>query len=315
MPLINCPECNKEVSTDRLKSYLPNPKQCYNCGFDLGRWVDMQIMHKREKDKEEAKKNAQKEAIKLSLEAKKEAKRKKEEEKKAADRRKRLIRNGDPEIDYSKFQKLIKKISKRKKINQVIFYVVIISGLALAFQIQWEYFGLVLPVLLVVFIIFPQSPKKKELETVFGSNICMKYSYSWHKLQNFYLDDLGYYSNFRNVEKTVLNSKDLEKELLNIVELQNKSCPTMLDESTLPLRLDYTEIDTNGFLHHVLTFVSLDSPAGDKTKFKKIQAATISEKYNLDHDFRFYKENGINLRYTYNDKHNKQIVSFVIPEK
>tara|TARA_B110000003_G_C16612432_1_gene519998 strand:- start:155 stop:1054 length:900 start_codon:yes stop_codon:yes gene_type:complete len=234
---------------------------------------------------------------------------------KDAEKRQRLIRNGDPEIDYSKFQKLIKKISKRKKINQVIFYVVIISGLALAFQIQWEYFGLVLPVLLVVFIIFPQSPKKKELETVFGSNICMKYSYSWHKLQNFYLDDLGYYSNFRNVEKTVLNSKDLEKELLNIVELQNKSCPTMLDESTLPLRLDYTEIDTNGFLHHVLTFVSLDSPAGDKTKFKKIQAATISEKYNLDHDFRFYKENGINLRYTYNDKHNKQIVSFVIPEK
>ena len=311
MPLINCPECNKEVSTDRLKSYLPNPKPCYNCGFDLGRWVDMQIMHKRVKEKEEAKKNAQKEAIKLSLEAKKEAKRKKEEEKKAADRRKRLIRNGDPEIDYSKFQKLINKISKRKKINQVILYVVIISGLVLAFQIQWEYFGLVLPVLLVVFMISPQSPKKKELETVFGSNICMKYSYSWQKLEDFYLDDLGYYSNFRNVEKTVLNSKDLETELLNIVELLNKSCPTMLDEST---RLDYTEIDTNGFLHYVYTM--LESLTNiDQTKFKKIQAATILEKYNLDHDFRFYKENGIKLRYTYNDKHNKQIVSFVIPEK
>ena len=202
-----------------------------------------------------------------------------------------MIRNGDPEIEYSKFQKLIKKISKRKKINQVIFYVVIISGLVLAFQIQWEYFGLVLPVLLVVFMIFPQSPKKKELETVFGSNICMKYSYSWQKLQDFYLDDLGYYSNFRNVEKTVLNSKDLETELLNIVELRNNSCPTMLDES---LRLDYTEIDTNGFLHYVYTF--LGSTGGDKTKFKKIQAATISEKYNLDHDFRFFKENGIKLR-------------------
>lgn len=311
MPLINCPECNKEVSTDRLKTYLPNPKPCINCGFDLGRWVDMQIWERNMEEEKEAKKNAQKEAIKLSLEAKKEAKRKKEEEKKAADRRKRLIRNGDPEIDYSKFQKLIKKISKRKKINQVIFYVVIISGLVLAFQIQWEYFGLVLPVLLVVFMIFPQSPKKKELETVFGSNICMKYSYSWEKLQDFYLDDLGYYSNFRNVEKTVLNSKDLETELLNIVELQNKSCPTMLDEST---RLDYTEIDTNGFLHHVSTM--LESLTNiDQTKFKKIQAATISEKYNLDHDFRFYKENGIKLRYTYNDKHNKQIVSFVIPEK
>ena len=37
MALINCPECNKETSSDRLKTYLPDPKRCYNCGFDLGK--------------------------------------------------------------------------------------------------------------------------------------------------------------------------------------------------------------------------------------------------------------------------------------
>ena len=47
---------------------------------------------------------------------------------------------------------------------------------------------------------------------------------------------------------------------------------------------------------------------------EKIQTAKIEEKYNLDNDFSFYKNNKIKLRYTYKNNRNKKISSFVIPE-
>ena len=205
MALINCPECNKETSSDRLKTYLPDPKRCYNCGFDLGRWVRLQLWELKQKDEAEDKKNKRKEAAKLRA-----------EQLEQINTRKRLIDAGIPEINYNEFQKLIKKFDKeatkkQSMKHQVFLWVLCLStiGFQIAFHIQWAYFLLLIPVPLIVsFIVFDFRPNKKELETVFGSVICIKYNYSWLRLSNYYREDLKYYSQFTDITKPTAEKKE-----------------------------------------------------------------------------------------------------------
>ena len=329
MALIKCPECSWDFSSERLSNRLFKRNiTCGSCGYDLGRWKDIQDWKEEKEAEAEFDKRMKLDAKKLGVsfeEIKKsftnkhgyfnyegyENKIKERFQKiKDAEKRQRLIRNGDPEIDYNKFQELIKKCSKKKFFLNVFYLVLCLVTIALqiTFQIPWAYFFLTISLLPILTLVLGWSPKKIELEHVFGSNICKKFSYSWDQLHNYYLGDLSYSSNFKNVKNTMLNSADLEKELLSIIELGNKSCTKIVDKST---RLDYMEIDENGFVHHVASITS--SIKFDKTKFKKSQSASVAEKYNSDYDLRFYKDNNIKIRYTYNDKHNKQIVSFVIP--
>ena len=60
MPLINCPECNKEYSSERLSNRLYKRNIiCWNCGYDLGRWADRMDWEKEKKLKEFQKRIAQ----------------------------------------------------------------------------------------------------------------------------------------------------------------------------------------------------------------------------------------------------------------
>ena len=64
------------------------------------------------------------------------------------------------------------------------------------FHKQWTYLLLIFPVILFFGEVFMSTPKK-ELETVFGLVICIKYDYSYIRLSKYYRGDLKHYSQFK----------------------------------------------------------------------------------------------------------------------
>ena len=94
------------------------------------------------------------------------------------------------------------------------------------------------------------------------------------------------------------------------VEEVNKKCPYFVDEIT---RLDYAEIDENGFFHYVYSFPSISKKDIDINQFYTNQREILYNVYQTNPEVSFFKENNIVTKYTYNDKYNFQITSIVIP--
>jgi hypothetical protein len=103
------------------------------------------------------------------------------------------------------------------------------------------------------------------------------------------------------------SNSDLDKILSFSVEEVNKSCPMFVDEIT---RLDYAEIDKDGFFHYVYTFPSLSKSDIDIPSFYKEQSDILNNGYE---SLTTFKENDVTVRYTYFDMHDNQIISILIP--
>ena len=103
------------------------------------------------------------------------------------------------------------------------------------------------------------------------------------------------------------SNSDLDKILSFSVEEVNKSCPMFVDEIT---RLDYAEIDKDGFFHYVYTFPSLSKSDIDIPSFYKEQSDILNNGYE---SLTTFKENDVTVRYTYFDMYDNQIISILIP--
>jgi hypothetical protein len=106
------------------------------------------------------------------------------------------------------------------------------------------------------------------------------------------------------------SNNNLDKALIKTVEEINKSCPLFVDEQT---RLDYSEIDENGFLHYIYTFPLVSKSDIDVKSFYVKQSDLLNHNYYSNKDLIFLKENDVFLKYTYLDMFNNQIISIVIP--
>jgi hypothetical protein len=108
------------------------------------------------------------------------------------------------------------------------------------------------------------------------------------------------------------NSKSkLDEAMIASVNEINKSCPLYVDEKT---RLDYTEIDENGFFHFIYTFPTDSKSDMDINSFYMTQRDMLNEQYHTNSDLSFFKENKVILKYTYFDMYKNQIISIVIPK-
>ena len=108
------------------------------------------------------------------------------------------------------------------------------------------------------------------------------------------------------------NSKSkLEEAMIASVNEINKSCPMFVDEQT---RLDYSEIDENGFFHYIYTFPTISKSDIDISSFYIKQRDLLNEQYYTNSDLTMFKENKVILKYTYFDMYENQIISIVIPK-
>ena len=107
------------------------------------------------------------------------------------------------------------------------------------------------------------------------------------------------------------NSKNnLEKVLIAVVEEVNNSCPMFVDEQT---RLDYTEIDKDGFFHYIYTFPFKSKSDIDIPSFYNYQSEILNKYYESNPSLSNFRDNNVTLRYTYFDRYNEQIISIVVP--
>ena len=107
------------------------------------------------------------------------------------------------------------------------------------------------------------------------------------------------------------SNSDLDKALIATVEEINKSCPIFVDEQT---RLDYSEIDENGFFHYIYTFPTISKSDIDISSFYIKQRDLLNEQYHTNSDLTMFKEKKVILKYTYFDMYENQIISIVIPK-
>ena len=107
------------------------------------------------------------------------------------------------------------------------------------------------------------------------------------------------------------NSKsNKERALHQVVNEINKSCPIFVDEQT---RLDYSEIDENGFFHYVYTFPMKSKSDVDIPSFYYSQSKMLNKEHESNPSLSNFRDNDVTLRYTYFDMYNNQIISIVIP--
>jgi hypothetical protein len=108
------------------------------------------------------------------------------------------------------------------------------------------------------------------------------------------------------------NSKsNIDRVLAEVVKEINKSCPMFVDEQT---RLDYTEVDENGFFHYIYTFPTISKSDIDISSFYIKQRDMLNEQYHTSSDLSNFRENKVILKYTYFDMYKNQIISIVIPK-
>tara|TARA_B100001063_G_C16585500_1_gene462886 strand:- start:352 stop:729 length:378 start_codon:yes stop_codon:yes gene_type:complete len=103
---------------------------------------------------------------------------------------------------------------------------------------------------------------------------------------------------------------NLEKVLIAVVEEVNNSCPMFVDEQT---RLEYAEIDKDGFFHYIYTFPMKSKSDVDIPSFYYSQSKMLNKEYESNPSLSNFRDNDVTLRYTYFDMYNNQIISIVVP--
>ena len=96
--------------------------------------------------------------------------------------RRKLIKKGNPEINYHAFKNQTRTVYK-----SYIFSFVVGAGCALVTNI---WLGLIVCVVSFFIAAILLAASKKKLELIFGEEICKKYNYDWHKLYMEYKDDM-----------------------------------------------------------------------------------------------------------------------------
>lgn len=96
-------------------------------------------------------------------------------------------------------------------------------------------------------------------------------------------------------------------DLIKIAKEINKTCPKVIDKN---VRLDYAEMDDNGYLHYSYTMTMNLKSDMDTDLLSKL----LNEQYHSEGQ-RFFKENDVRLKYTYLDMRNNHIISIIVPNE
>lgn len=101
----------------------------------------------------------------------------------------------------------------------------------------------------------------------------------------------------------------VDKAVRLAAEEINKSCPFFVDDNT---RAESVEIDENGFFHYTYSFPYITKEEINIPEFHNTLYEKCHLTYNTNETMEIFKKNNVLLKYTYIDKNNEQIISFII---
>ena len=107
------------------------------------------------------------------------------------------------------------------------------------------------------------------------------------------------------------HKSNIEKILNRTVEEVNNSCPMFVDEET---RLEYVEIDEDGFFHYIYTFPMLTKNDIDIPYFYISQSERLNNEYKTNSYLSNFRKYNVTLRYTYFDMYDNQIISIIVSD-